>query len=133
MRRLLAGLPLLLAGCRCPLEAPDSFLADYADYVQAPDRMGASLASSRTIAPASLFAAAALLQIDDADRKLQEDLVAPNAPEAGLQPADVGVTFLVGTACFLPLLAPPKDLEVRRWTLFATNVEAIFSLDGKET
>jgi hypothetical protein len=124
LRTLLGALCCALAGCRCPLEAPDSFLADYADYVQAPDRMGASLASSRSIAPASLFAAAALLQIDDADEKLQEDLVAPNAPEAGLQPADYVVTALVGTALLLPFLAPPKDLDVRPWTVAATNLEA---------
>ncbi len=114
----------MVAGCRCPLEAPDSFLADYADYVQASDRIGASLASRRSIAPAALFATAALLQIDDADQKLQEDLVAPNAPEAGLQPADYGLWVLTGTSFILPFLASPKDLDVRPWTVAATNFEA---------
>ncbi len=115
----------LLAGCRCPVEAPDSFFADYADYVQASDRLGASLASPRSIAPASLFVAAALLQIDDLDQKLQDDLDAPNANGEGYQPADAGVAVLVGTALLLPFLHPPEALGVRPWTVAVTNLEAL--------
>ncbi|MFI5403988.1 MAG: hypothetical protein ACHQ1G_13700, partial [Planctomycetota bacterium] len=114
----------LLAGCRCPLEAPDSFIADYADYVQASDRLGASVASPRSIAPAALFVTAALLQIDNFDQELQEDLVAPNAPEAGIQGADIGVTLLVGAAFALPFIARPKGLDVPPWTVAVTNFEA---------
>jgi len=124
MNRALVAWIVCLGGCRCPLEAPDSFLADYADYVQASDRIGASLNSRRSIAPAALFATAALLQINDADARLQEDLVAPNAPEAGLQPADYALWALSGTSFLLPLLSPPKDLDVRPWTVAATNLEA---------
>lgn len=122
-RALLAAVPCLFAACGCPGYAVDDqgFLADYADYVQAPERLRASVVSPRSIAPAALFVTAGLLQIDNADGRLQDDLVVDGA---STWPADTGQALLVATAFVLPFLAPPRDLDAKPWTVAVTNLEA---------
>jgi membrane-associated phospholipid phosphatase len=113
-----------MAACACPARPVDDigFLEDYADFVQAPSRMRNSLASPQSIAPAALFAGAALLQIDDADVKLQEEI-----GDRGGTPwaADAGEAAMIGTAVFLPLLAPSPREGTRAWTVALSNVEAL--------
>jgi len=129
--RALAWVVLLgcgLTACRSPAaeERPTAgerlgrYLADYGDFASDPERLRDSVLSSRSLVPVALFAGAGALQIGGADARLQDRLSEGRQNNTW---SDAGLWTLVGAAAVLPVVAPPREPAVKRWTFPATLLE----------